>query len=46
MLLAHGDVWEMASRPITAGLLYAAAALLVVAVMPTIRRRRDRVFTE
>jgi len=34
------------TRPISAALLITAIALLVVAAMPKIRRRRDEVFVE
>jgi hypothetical protein len=34
------------TRPLSAVLMAAAAALLVLAVLPTLRRRRDEVFVE
>jgi putative tricarboxylic transport membrane protein len=34
------------TRPISAGLLLVAAVLLVLAVLPMIRKRRDEVFVE
>jgi putative tricarboxylic transport membrane protein len=46
MLIARGDVFEIVTRPITGGLLLISLALLVIAVLPTIRRRREAVFTE
>jgi putative tricarboxylic transport membrane protein len=46
MVLARGDVTVFLTRPISAGLLMAAAALLVIAVLPMIRKRRDEVFVE
>jgi putative tricarboxylic transport membrane protein len=33
-------------RPISAGLLAVAAILLVIALLPSIRKGRDEVFTE
>lgn len=46
MLLSHGDATVFVTRPISAGLLLFAAALILVAVLPTIRKRREAVFVE
>jgi putative tricarboxylic transport membrane protein len=46
MLIARGDPTVFLTRPISAGLLVLAAALLVVAVLPMIRKSRDEVFVE
>jgi putative tricarboxylic transport membrane protein len=46
MLIARGDPTVFLTRPISAGLLILAAALLVVAVLPMMRKRRDAVFVE
>jgi putative tricarboxylic transport membrane protein len=46
MLLARGDATVFFTRPISAGLMALSIALLVVAVLPMIRKRRDVVFTE
>jgi putative tricarboxylic transport membrane protein len=46
MLIARGDASVFVERPISAGLLLVAAALLVLAVLPMIRKRRDEVFVE
>jgi putative tricarboxylic transport membrane protein len=46
MLIARGDPTVFLTRPISAGLLILAAGLLVVAVLPMIRKRRDAVFVE
>jgi len=46
MLIARGDATVFFTRPISAALLITAIALLVVAAMPKIRRRRDEVFVE
>jgi putative tricarboxylic transport membrane protein len=46
MLIARGDPSVFLTRPISAVLLAIAALLLVLAVLPTIRKRRDEVFVE
>ena len=46
MLIARGDPTVFATRPISAGLLLFAIGLLVVAVLPMMRKRRDEVFVE
>ncbi|HYH22265.1 MAG TPA: tripartite tricarboxylate transporter permease, partial [Azospirillum sp.] len=46
LLLSRGDPMVFAQRPISAGLLALAAVILVVAVLPAIRRKRDDVFVE
>jgi putative tricarboxylic transport membrane protein len=46
MLIARGDPTVFLTRPISAGLLFIALVLLVVAVLPTIRKKRDEVFVE
>ena len=46
MLLARGDATVFFTRPISAGLMALSIALLVVSVLPMIRKRRDVVFTE
>jgi putative tricarboxylic transport membrane protein len=46
MLIARGDPTVFATRPISAGLLLIAAGLLVVALLPMMRKRRDEVFVE
>jgi putative tricarboxylic transport membrane protein len=46
MLIARGDVTVFATRPISAGLLLVAFSLLVLAMLPMIRKRRDEVFVE
>jgi putative tricarboxylic transport membrane protein len=46
MLIARGDPTVFVSRPISAGLLLVAAVLLILAVLPMIRKRRDEVFVE
>jgi putative tricarboxylic transport membrane protein len=44
MLIARGDATVFATRPISAGLLLIAFALLVLAILPMIRKRREEVF--
>lgn len=46
MLIARGDWTVFLTRPISAALLAIAAALLVISVLPMIRKRRDEVFVE
>ena len=46
MLIARGDPTVFLTRPISAGLLLIAVGLLVLAVLPTIRKKRDEVFVE
>jgi putative tricarboxylic transport membrane protein len=46
MLLSHGDPTVFVTRPISAGLLFFALFLVVVAVLPAIRKRREEVFVE
>ena len=46
MLLSRGDPLIFVQRPISAVILALAAALLVVMVLPAIRKRREEVFQE
>jgi putative tricarboxylic transport membrane protein len=46
MLIARGDASVFFTRPISAGLLAVAGLLLVLAVLPMIRKRREEVFVE
>src|SRR5467141_1759763 len=46
MLIARGDPTTFLVRPISGSLLAIAALLLVVAVLPMIRSKRDEVFVE
>jgi len=46
MLIARGDATVFFTRPISAGLLLVSFALLVIALLPMIRKRRDEVFVE
>jgi putative tricarboxylic transport membrane protein len=46
MLIARGDATVFFTRPISAGLIAVAAGLLVLAILPMIRKRRDEVFVE
>jgi putative tricarboxylic transport membrane protein len=46
MLIARGDATVFITRPISAGLLLVATALLVIAILPMIRQRREEVFVE
>jgi TctA family transporter len=46
MIISHGDPTVFFTRPISAGLLIAAFVALIVAVLPTIRKKREEVFHE
>ncbi|MEA2951282.1 MAG: putative tricarboxylic transport rane protein [Alphaproteobacteria bacterium] len=46
MLIARGDTTVFFTRPISAVLLFVAAILIVLAVLPMIRQRREEVFVE
>jgi putative tricarboxylic transport membrane protein len=46
MLIARGDATVFLTRPISAGLIAVAVALLVIAILPMMRKRRDEVFVE
>jgi putative tricarboxylic transport membrane protein len=46
MLIARGDPTTFVTRPISGALLALAALLLLIAVLPMIRQKRDEVFVE
>ncbi len=46
MLIARGDATTFLTRPISAGLIFVASILLVLAVLPMFRKKREVVFTE
>ncbi len=46
MLIARGDATVFATRPISAGLLFVAITLLVLAMLPMLKKKRDEVFVE
>lgn len=46
MIIARGDPMVFIERPISAGLLALAVAAVVIAVLPSIRKRREEVFVE
>jgi len=46
MLIARGDATVFLTRPISAGLLAISTLMLVLAVLPTLRAKREEVFTE
>src|SRR6478752_163047 len=46
MLIARGDATVFLTRPISATLLAISAFMLILAVLPAIRGKRDEVFTE
>src|ERR1700752_1098512 len=46
LLISRGDWSVFITRPLSAVLIAAAAGLLVLAVLPTLRKKRDEVFVE
>ena len=46
MILARGDPTTFFTRPISAGLLLTALAVLAIVLLPTVRKKRDEVFVE
>ncbi len=46
LALSRGELATFVHRPISAGLLAAAALVLALAIFPTVRRRREEVFSE
>ncbi|MBS0533823.1 MAG: tripartite tricarboxylate transporter permease [Proteobacteria bacterium] len=46
MLIARGDTTVFVTRPISAVLIAISVALLVIAILPMIRKRREEVFVE
>jgi putative tricarboxylic transport membrane protein len=46
MIISRGDPMIFLTRPISAGLLIAALLALALAVMPTIRKKREEIFQE
>jgi len=46
MLLSRGDPIIFLTNPISAGMLIASAMLLVIVILPTVRKKREDVFAE
>ena len=46
LIISRGSMETFIERPISAGLLAVAAILLVIALLPSIRKGRDEVFVE
>jgi putative tricarboxylic transport membrane protein len=46
LIISRGELTTFIERPISAGLLIVAAALLVLALLPSIRKGRDEIFVE
>jgi TctA family transporter len=46
MLLSRGDPWVFVQRPISLGFLIAAVILLVIIVLPNVRKVRQQAFVE
>ena len=45
-VIARGDLMTFIERPVSAALLAVTVFMLVVALLPTVRKGRDEVFTE
>ena len=46
LLLARGDWSTFLTRPLSAGLLIAAALMIVVVMLPSIKSKREEAFQE
>jgi putative tricarboxylic transport membrane protein len=46
LTISRGSFWTFLERPLSASLLFVALVLIVIAVLPSVRRRRDTVFQE
>jgi TctA family transporter len=46
MLLSRGDWSVFVTRPLSAGLLAAAALLIVIVALPTVKHKREEAFVE
>jgi putative tricarboxylic transport membrane protein len=46
MLIARGDATVFMTRPISASLLAISVLMLVLAILPNLRKKREEVFTE
>jgi putative tricarboxylic transport membrane protein len=46
MLISRGSMWVFVERPLSLGFMIVAVILLVFALLPSIRSKRDEVFTE
>jgi putative tricarboxylic transport membrane protein len=46
LTLSRGGLATFVQRPVSAGLLATALVVLALAVVPSVRRRREEVFTE
>jgi putative tricarboxylic transport membrane protein len=46
MLIARGDWTVFLTRPISGVLLALSAVMLIIALLPMIRKKRDEVFVE
>jgi putative tricarboxylic transport membrane protein len=46
LIISRGELTTFIERPVSAGLLAVALILLVLALLPSIRKSRDEVFVE
>jgi putative tricarboxylic transport membrane protein len=46
LVLSRGSLMTFVERPVSAGLLLAAAVILVIALLPAVRRGREDAFQE
>jgi putative tricarboxylic transport membrane protein len=46
LVISRGSFWTFMERPLSAGLLLIALVLVVIAILPSIRKSREEVFRE
>jgi putative tricarboxylic transport membrane protein len=46
LIISRGELTTFVERPISAGLLAVAVILLLIALLPTVRKERDEIFVE
>ena len=46
LIISRGSFWTFVERPISAGLLVVAVLVLAIALLPSIAKKREEVFTE
>ena len=46
LIIAHGNIWVFVERPISAALLALGLGAVILAVLPSMRRKRNEVFVE
>jgi putative tricarboxylic transport membrane protein len=46
MLISRGSLWVFVERPLSLTFMVVAVVLLIFALLPAMRKKRDEVFTE